>query len=200
MDERWQTLLGRSSSDLPDGTAVRMQWGGLTEMGQTTLIVTELDRRDFPTIRGWIDPNLFRRFRAPITDAQLEGLLTQWRDSRLSGMGLKAADDVGRARGFVHVVFEWNNDLGHIQQILVEPASRRHGVGYVLMRHTLRVCFEEHRLHRMQLFVEEDNAPAVAFYRKMGFHADGLMRDAWKIGDRYVSWYCLSMLQSEWKG
>jgi RimJ/RimL family protein N-acetyltransferase len=169
-------------------------------MGQTTVIVTELDRCDFPTIREWIDPNLFRRFRTPITDEQLEGLLTRRRDGRLTDLGLKAADDTGQALGLVHVVFEWNNDLGHIRTILVKPASRRQGVGGALIRHTLRACFEEHRLHRAQLFVEQDNGPAVAFYRKMGFHADGLMRDAWKIGDRYISWYCMSMLQSEWEG
>lgn len=164
------------------------------------MTITELDRCDFPTIRDWIDPDLFRAFRAPITDEQLEKLLTRRRDGRLTDLGLKAADDTGRVLGLVHVVFEWTNDLGHIQQILVEPASRRHGVGCELMRHTLGVCFEEHRLHRMQLFVKEDNQPAVAFYRKMGFHADGLMRDAWKIEDRYFSWYCMSMLQPEWNG
>ncbi len=98
----------------------------------------------------------------------------------------------------MHVVFDWTGDIGHIQQILVDPGLRRQGIGQALMRHTLRVCFEEHGVHRMQLFVEEPNTPAVAFYRKQGFHADGLMREAWKVKGRYISWYCMSMLRSEW--
>lgn len=163
------------------------------------MTITELDCRDFPIIRDWIDPNLFRRFRTPITDDQLEGLLTRRRDGRLTDLGLKAADDTGRPLGFVHVVFDWPNDIGHIRSILVDPASRRQGVGGALMRHTLRACFEEQRLHRAQLFVEEENATAGAFYRKQGFHTDGLMRDGWKVEDRYISWYCLSLLESEWR-
>lgn len=161
-------------------------------------MIADLEPCDFPVIREWIDPSLFRIFRLPIGDDQLERLLTRRRDGKITDLGLKAADDAGRPIGFVHVVFDWTNDLGHIQQILVPAASRRQGVGHALMQHTLRVCFEEHRLHRMQLFVEDDNEPAVAFYRKQGFHVDGLMREAWKVTDRYISWYCLSMLQSEW--
>lgn len=162
------------------------------------MMITDLERRDFPVIREWIDPKLFPVFRAPIGDDQLERLLTRHQEGRLTHIGLKATDDGGCAIGFVHVVLDWGNELGHIQQMLVQPWLRRQGVGAALMQHTLRVCFEEHGLHRMQLFVDEDNGPAVAFYRKQGFQADGLMREARKAGSRFISWYCMSMLQSEW--
>lgn len=162
--------------------------------------IVELECRDFSSIREWIDPGLFRVFHAPVDDDQLERLLTRHRDGRMTDLGLKAVDDAGRILGFIHVILDWANELGHIQQILVgEPGQRRQGVGSAIMEYTLRVCFEEQRLHRMQLFVDEENEGAVAFYRKQGFHADGLMREAEKIGDRFVSWYCMSMLEGEWR-
>jgi RimJ/RimL family protein N-acetyltransferase len=68
-----------------------------------------------------------------------------------------------------------------------------------MMRHALQLCCDEHKLHRMQLFVDEGNEVALAFYRKHGFHTDGFMREASKIGDKYVGWYCLSMLQRQWQ-
>jgi uncharacterized protein len=163
------------------------------------MLITDLERNDFPVIREWIDPNLFTIFHAPIDDDQLERLLTRQRDGRLTDLGLKLTDDTGKPLGLVHVVFDWANELGHIQQILVgDPGRRRQGVGSAMMQHTLRLCFEEHRLHRMQLNVWEDNEPAVAFYRKQGFHTDGLMREARKIGDRFIGLYCMSMLRREW--
>jgi len=50
----------------------------------------------------------------------------------------------------------------------------------------------------VQLFVDEGNEETVAFYRKQGFYTDGLMREAQKIGERFVGWYCMSMLEGEW--
>ncbi len=67
-----------------------------------------------------------------------------------------------------------------------------------MMAHILTACFEELGLHRVQTFVDKENEAAVAFYRKMGFHEDGLMREAQKAGDRFVDWHCMSMLDREW--
>ncbi len=162
--------------------------------------IVDLECSDFPFIREWIDPGLFRVFRAPVGDDQLERLLTKHRDGRMTDLGLKVVDDTGQILGLIHVVLDWANELGHIRQILVgETGRRRQGVGSAMMEHTLRVCFEQYRLHRMQLFVDEDNEGAVAFYRKQGFQTDGLMREAEKIGDRFISWYCMSMLEGEWR-
>jgi len=162
--------------------------------------IADLDRGDFPVIREWIDPTVFRIFHAPIGDDQLERLLTRRRDGKVTDLGLKAVADAGATVGFIHLVVDWANDLGHIQQILVgEAGRRRRGIGSALMRHALQLCFGECRLHRMQLFVDEGNEAALAFYRKQGFHTDGFMREASKIGDKYVGWYCLSMLQREWQ-
>ncbi len=163
------------------------------------MTIAELQAADFPIIRDWIDPGLFRNFRAPIGDDQLQRLLTRCGDRGIfTDLGLKAMDDTGSVCGLVHVVFDWANELGHIQQMIVSPCERRHGIGRALMHHTLAVCFNEHKLHRVQLFVDESNSPAVAFYRSQRFHTDGLMREATKVGSRFISWYCMSLLETEW--
>jgi RimJ/RimL family protein N-acetyltransferase len=64
----------------------------------------------------------------------------------------------------------------------------------------MRTCFGDLGLHRVQLFVDEDNEPALAFYRKLGFVSDGLMREATKTERGFVSWHCMSMLTGEWGG
>jgi RimJ/RimL family protein N-acetyltransferase len=162
--------------------------------------IADLERSDFPVIRAWIDPSLFRIFRAPIGDDQLERLLTRSKDGKLTDIGLKAVDEGGEAVGFVHVILDWTNELGHVGQILVgEEGRRRLGVGSAMMQRVLQACFEEQGLHRTQLFVDEGNEPAIAFYKKHGFKVDGFMREAHKIEGRFVGWYCMSMLQNEWR-
>jgi len=164
------------------------------------LAIAELERADFPIIRGWIDPKIFPIFHPPITDEQLERLLTRREDGRLTDLGLKAVDvDAGSPVGLVHVVLNWENEYAHIQQILVgSPELQRQGIGSALMRNVLEVLFDQHGFHRVQLFVDEDNVAAFDFYRKHGFQVDGFMRESRKVGDEFEGWYCLSMLDREW--
>jgi len=161
--------------------------------------ITELTRNDFPLVRPWIDPALFRIFRQPVDDGQLERLLTRGPADRPTDLGYKAVDSAGKPVALAHAVLDWANELAHVQQIVVgDEHLRRQGVGGALMRHVLAACFGHHGLHRVQLFVDEGNDAARAFYGELGFQTDGLMRDAQKIGDRFVGWYCMSLLRGEW--
>jgi ribosomal protein S18 acetylase RimI-like enzyme len=163
------------------------------------LVVTDLERSDFPVIRDWIDPAVFEIFTRPITDEQLERLLTREKDGRLTDLGLKAVDG-GSVVGLVHAVLNWENEYAHIQQILTKPGLERRGIGQVLMRETLEMLFEQHRFHRVQLFVDEENVAALTFYRKQGFEVDGFMRESRKLGHKFAGWRCLSILDREWRG
>jgi len=160
-----------------------------------------LRREDFPIIRDWIDPNIFRIFKQPIDDFQLETLLTKYGDDgKPVDLGFAAKDiDRGCIVGFIHAVIDWKNELAHIQQIIVgNNADRKQGIGSFLMRELLKKCFQDLKLHRAQLFVDEDNTAAVNFYYKMGFKTDGLMRDATKHNGKFISWYCMSLLEKEY--
>lgn len=64
--------------------------------------------------------------------------------------------------------------------LLPEFRGQRHGER--LMRQTLDAA-RTFGLHRVELTVRQNNANAVALYRKIGFEIEGLMRDAIKVDD-----------------
>ena len=93
-----------------------------------------------------------------------------------------------------------DNNLAHIGQIVVgEPSLRGLGIGTASLKLFLRICFEELKLHRVQLFVDDDNTGAVACYQKAGFKVEGLMREATRTSTGYISWYSMSVLEDEWR-
>jgi len=161
-----------------------------------------LERSDFPVVRPWIDPRVFRIFREPVDDAQLERLLTRHEDGRPVSLGYRIVRvPDSRLVGVAHVVIDWRNHLAHVQQIVVgDPALRNLGIGTAGLLLILGVCFDEIGLHRVQIFVDDDNPGAIACYRKAGFSDEGLMRDATKTDDGYVSWHSMSILEDEWRG
>jgi len=161
----------------------------------------ELEPKDFPRIRPWLDPGTFRVFRAPVDDSQLGRLLTHYVDGKPTSLGYRVVrTSDGEVIGLIHATIDWRNNLAHIGQIVVgDPALRGLGIGTDVIRRFLRVCFDDLDLHRAQLFVDEDNAEAIACYRKAGFRVEGLMREATKVGSKYISWYSMSILKEEWR-
>ncbi len=164
------------------------------------IILEELERTDFPIIRDWIDPDVFRIFTAPVDDAQLERLLTRSIGGRINDLGFRAVDrTTGEIVGAAHVVLNWRADLAHVGQIVVGgPERRGQGIGTAIMKMILPICFEEHGLHRVQLFVDEPNVQAIRCYEKAGLQKEGLMREASRRGDEHVSLYSMSILTHEW--
>jgi ribosomal protein S18 acetylase RimI-like enzyme len=60
------------------------------------------------------------------------------------------------------------NEVGHITQICVSPAVKGTGVGYQLLRQTLR-GLAEHGCRKVSLTVTAENREAVALYERTGF-------------------------------
>jgi len=166
------------------------------------IVLEALETSDFPVIRDWMDPEVFPIFHHPVDDAQLERLLTKIEGGRPTDLGYRiCAGDDREMVGLTHAILNWNNRLAHIGQIVIgDPARRGQGIGCEALRQLLRICFEEHRLHRAQVFVDEDNRPAIRCYQKAGFQIEGLMREARKSADRYISWHSMSILDREWRG
>jgi [ribosomal protein S18]-alanine N-acetyltransferase len=63
-------------------------------------------------------------------------------------------------------------DEAEILNLAVSPACRRHGIGKALMQHLL-ATFQDPKLRKLFLEVRESNAPAIAFYRSLGFAQSG---------------------------
>ena len=87
----------------------------------------------------------------------------------------------------------------HIQQIVVDPLKRNNGYGAKILSLFLDICFNSYSFHRVQLFTDENNMPAISCYKKVGFHIDGLMRDVNKTENRYFGTFIFSILDDEWK-
>jgi RimJ/RimL family protein N-acetyltransferase len=168
---------------------------------QQEIHLEPLKPEDFPLIRPWIDTRVFRIFHEPIDDMQLGRLLTKYEDKRPTSLGFRIVrTSDSKIIGLIHATIDWQNDLAHIGQIIVgDPATRGTGIGAASLVQMLRICFNELGLHRVQLFVDQDNPSAIACYKKVGFKAEGLMREATKIDDGYVSWYSMSILKEEWR-
>ncbi|MBU1701798.1 MAG: hypothetical protein KJ970_15145 [Candidatus Eisenbacteria bacterium] len=115
---------------------------------------------DFPLIRPWIEPRVFRIFHEPVDNAQLKRLLTKYESGRPQSLGLRivrTSDE--QLIGVIHSTIDWKNNLAHVGQIVLGDLM----------------------------------------HRNAGFKVEGLMREATRIQDGYVSWYSMSILEEEWK-
>jgi RimJ/RimL family protein N-acetyltransferase len=163
------------------------------------ILLKELKTTDFPIVKNWIDPKIFRIFRSPIDDAQLTRLLTKQQDGIQTDLGKKAIDrSTGDLVGFIHAVINAKNEYAHIQQIVVDPEMRHQGYGTDILRCFLDICFRDYNLHRVQLCTDENNHAAISCYKKVGFQVDGLIRDITKEEGGYLGEYIFSILDHEW--
>jgi len=56
--------------------------------------------------------------------------------------------------------------------------------------------FRSEGIHRVKLFAESNNAQAIAFYQRLGFVHEGMLRDFYKRADEthYVDEYVMGLL------
>jgi len=158
-----------------------------------------LEKTDLKRIKDWIDPNVFRIFSHPVDEKQLEKLLPKCDGKIPVELGYKAVDTKeNKLIGMVHLTLNHKNNYAHIGQIVVDPDLRGEGIGTEILKQTLDICFGKFGLHRVQLFVDDDNELAFSCYKKVGFKNEGLIRDLIKVGNKYVSMFSMSILEHEW--
>ena len=159
-----------------------------------------LERSDFSKIQDWIDPAIFHVFTAPLDEKQMEKLLSEEHNGVQNELGMRAIDrDNGELVGIIHAVFDLDNDLMHIQQMIVDPNRRGQGYGQEILRQFIDHCLSDYSLHRIQLFTEENNKIAISCYKKAGLRVDGILRDRVKTSEGYLSTYIFSVLDHEWE-
>jgi RimJ/RimL family protein N-acetyltransferase len=73
------------------------------------------------------------------------------------------------------------------------PEFRRKGIGKELIQRTLAAA-REFGFHRVELTVREDNANAIALYKKVGFEIEGLQRDAFLVDGVYENLIMMARL------
>lgn len=112
----------------------------------------------------------------------------------------KAVDrESGEAVGHIELgAIDRRNRSLRIGRVLVDPSLRGRGLGDAMMRAALSQAFDEMEMHRVDLWVFEENARAITCYERVGFWRDGLIREAFRVGEEYWSFLVMSVLEEEW--
>jgi RimJ/RimL family protein N-acetyltransferase len=143
-----------------------------------------------------------RNFVWPLDDTQLRTYLAEAQGEipqRYLFMAVDVAD--GRALGHIGLRDISRLDGGAMVScvLVAEDAGRGRGIGAAMMERLAEFGFGELGLHRLELYVFDFNARAIACYERAGFQIEGLIRDKRKLGDAYWSPYLMSLLASDWK-
>jgi RimJ/RimL family protein N-acetyltransferase len=162
-------------------------------------------RQDYDRLIGWVasaeELMLWAGpiFRWPLDRAQLDRYLAAAEGAGAARRIWRAVEG-GEAVGHVELnAIERTHRTATLSRVLVRPGARGRGVGTAMVRAALAVGFGELGLHRVDLFVFDTNAGAIACYERLGFRREGRLRDYRRLGDRYLSSLLMSMLEDEWR-
>lgn len=162
-------------------------------------------RQDFDRLAGWVGSaeELMMWagpiFRWPLDRAQLERYLAA-AEGPAPTRRIWRVTEGGEVVGHVELnAVEPTHRSATLSRVLVRPGVRGRGVGTAMVRAVLAAAFDELGLHRVDLFVFDTNARAIACYERLGFRHEGRLRDYRRLGDRYLSSLLMSMLEDEWR-
>ncbi len=85
------------------------------------------------------------------------------------------AEENGRAAGYISVTANLWCGLGVLNEIGVDPHAFSHGIGTALYRHA-EEWWTERKMRKLYTCTASINPRAQAFYRKMGFLQEGLLK------------------------
>jgi RimJ/RimL family protein N-acetyltransferase len=163
-----------------------------------------IERADLDTLYlWWNDPDLWTLIGAKKRLTSQDELLN-WYEGELDkhdvalGRTLAIDDDEGHLVG---TVWYGSYDAGDRQTTvglyLGSEASRGQGLGTDALGTLIRYLFEELGLHKTRLFVEVDNAAAIAAYRKLGFVDEGRFREHRFYAGRWHDFLAMGLLARE---
>jgi mycothiol synthase len=101
-----------------------------------------------------------------MTRADLEARMAQpWFDRGVFWL----AEDVNSGRTLGSMWVKISDRVGEIYVLGVDPDAQGRGIGGLLTAHAM-AAFAARDLTRLELYVEGENAPAIAVYQRAGFH------------------------------
>ena len=164
-------------------------------------------RSDIETLIDWIDSPEFLmqwggpKLSYPLDRPQMEEILLGSEGPEPASLLFKAiCSTCKQTVGHIELCnIDRNNKSARVCRALLGPKSLRGaGMGAEMMRMVLQIGFEQLRLHRIELAVFDFNETAIACYEKVGLQKEGLLRDCYRMGDRYLSSYIMSILDHQW--
>jgi RimJ/RimL family protein N-acetyltransferase len=166
------------------------------------------EREDFARLIGWVtSADLIQKwaplvFSYRLNESQLENYIQTTEGDKPNRKIFKAVDTKNNAV-VAHIELDridLKNRSATVARVLVkEPALRGQGIGTEMVRKILAIGFDRLDLHRISIGVFDFKKEAIACYEKVGFVKEGYLRESWRVGDEYWSFYIMSMLESEWK-
>jgi len=136
-----------------------------------------------------------RRYLAFLEAPPVESIRTFILDNIAQGYPQLVVLSGGEVVGWCDVLPKSRPVQAHVGVLGVAllPEFRGCGLGGRLMRQTLDAA-RAFGLHRVELTVREDNANAIALYKKLGFVTEGVLRNSIKLDGRYESQVLMALL------
>lgn len=135
-------------------------------------------------------------------EAEREKVLRRWygtRNAQPDRLDLAVVDRAGGACVGEVVFNEWHAGNRSCNfRVLIGPAGRDRGLGTEAIRLFVGYGFERLGLHRIELEVFAFNPRARRVYEKVGFVAEGVLREVLRDGDGWVDATVMSILAPEW--
>jgi RimJ/RimL family protein N-acetyltransferase len=147
------------------------------------------------------DPEVVRLTGSPPEPFDADQLRAWYgtRNSQTDRLDLAVVDKAtGTCVGEV-VLNEWDDHNSNCNfRTLIGPAGRDRGLGTEAIRLIVGYGFEQLGLHRISLEVFAFNPRARRAYEKVGFVAEGTLRQVLRDGDDWVDAIGMSILAPEW--
>lgn len=168
------------------------------------VVLKPLMAADLPRLFDWINDReqvLFNAAYRPISeenhrawfeavqdrpDIVIFGIHLIGRDQMIGSCQLRGIDPVHRT--------------AELQIRVGEVDERGRGYGTEAIRLLLDFAFRDLNLHRVHLQVFATNMAAIRAYEKVGFHSEGVMREAAHIDGAYVDVLIMGILRDEYAG
>lgn len=136
-------------------------------------------------------------FHYPLTKEQLHSYLK----TKNSQIYTLLDDETGKQIGHGEIgrIDKPNKSASLCRLLIGEKVMRGKGIGKLLVDELLKICFNELKLHRVDLNVADFNKGGIVCYEKSGFQIEGKLRDVKKVGAKYWSIYTMSILEEEYR-
>lgn len=163
-----------------------------------------VERTDLDTLYlWWNDPDLWNLIgsRQRLTGQEE---VVAWFESELDktspqeGRTFAIDDDEGHLVGTTwYGSYEAGDRQSTVGLYIGSEAMRGQGLGSDALRTLVGYLFGELGLHKVRLFVEAENAPALACYRRLGFVEEGRFREHRFYAGRFHDFIAMGLLARE---
>jgi RimJ/RimL family protein N-acetyltransferase len=142
----------------------------------------------------------------PLAPAEIDRRLREGHRSPLTGtyggfeLAITTDDDPVTPIGVAGLYrVDGDNGNAEIGASIIAPEQRGRGLGLAAHVLLLDYAFEHLGLHRVYAHVKSSNVPALALCDRLGFHAEGTLRQHRRIADGWLDLRLFGLLRDEWR-